>query len=94
MSHISHTATFSPADPPTRILEDLACPGCGHQDPTDAHRPISENRMRIFCDCCGAFITIVLSDEQARAINRLAVAGDRASRIDPQVATPSGTLAR
>jgi hypothetical protein len=26
------------------------------------------NRMRIFCDCCGAFVTILLNDEQVEAI--------------------------
>jgi len=67
---ISHTAKFSPADTLPRILEDLACPACGHQDRRDAPRSITGNKMRIFCDCCGAFITITLSDEQARALRR------------------------
>ena len=70
MSDISYTATFSPDDSLARILEDLACPVCGQQDPGDAHRSITSNKMRIFCDRCGAFITVSFSDEQARALHR------------------------
>jgi transcription elongation factor Elf1 len=61
-------ATFSAADPPSRIREDLACPACGHQDLDVPDDQIAENALRFFCDCCGAFITIELSDEQAAAI--------------------------
>jgi hypothetical protein len=77
LTHVSHTATFTPADMPARILEDLACPACGYHDPRHADRPISNNQIRIFCDSCGVFITIALSDEQARAIHRASVEGDR-----------------
>jgi len=67
---ISHTATFGAADMLPRILEDLACPACGYRDPDDAYNWITDNKLRIFCDCCGAFVTIWLSDEQANAIHR------------------------
>jgi hypothetical protein len=67
---ISHNATFSPDDPLPTILADLACPECGNPDPGDAHGRITDNRVRFFCDCCGAFITVVLTDEQARAMHR------------------------
>jgi hypothetical protein len=67
---ISYGAKFNPADAPARILKDLACPVCGHQDPGNAHRSIADNKLRIFCDHCGAFITISLSHEQARALHR------------------------
>ena len=70
MSYVSHTATFSPTDPLSRMLEDLDCPVCGHHDPGGAHRWITDNKVRIFCDCCGSFITISMSDEQARAIHQ------------------------
>jgi len=85
MSHVSRTATFNPGDAPGRILEDLACPACGHDDPGHAQRPIGDNKMRIFCDCCGAFITIALSDEQAQAIHRLSITVDEvlATRHEP-----------
>jgi hypothetical protein len=68
---ISHTANFRPTDTLPTILEDLACPACGYQDPGEAHHRITHNMIHIFCDCCGAFTTILLSDEQARAIQRL-----------------------
>lgn len=70
MRDISHTAKFSPADTYSRILEDLACPSCGHQDPGVARSPITHNKIRVFCDSCGAFITISINDEQASAIHR------------------------
>jgi hypothetical protein len=67
-------ATFSSTDPLTLILEDLACPACGHQDSADAYKRVAENKVRVFCDNCGAFVTILLSDEQAAAIRlRLSV---------------------
>jgi uncharacterized Zn finger protein len=68
LPQLFHTATFSPVDPLPRIIEDLACPACGHHD-SDVRNWISDNTIRVFCDCCGAFVTIVLSDEQARAIH-------------------------
>jgi len=70
LSRIWHTATFSPDDSPARIREELVCPACGHHDPGDAHLRITDNSVRIFCSSCGAFVTIMLSDEQARAIRR------------------------
>lgn len=70
MPHISHTAKFSPDDRPLRIVDDLACPICGHLDPGEAHNWITNNEMRIFCEGCGAFVTVLLSAEQAHAIQR------------------------
>lgn len=68
MTAISHTANFSTADALPRILADLACPACGYPYPPDEQRPMTDNRLRIFCDGCGAFITISLSDEQAQTL--------------------------
>lgn len=70
MSRISHTATFGADASPDRIRDQLACPACGHRDLGDAHLRMTDNTVRIFCSGCGAFITIALSDEQARAIRR------------------------
>lgn len=72
MSEITYIAKFSPSDAPAQILADLCCPACGHRDPGDPHVRVSSNRVRIFCDCCGAFATVVLSDEQANAVHRCA----------------------
>jgi transcription elongation factor Elf1 len=66
--HISRTAQFSPGDTAERIREDLACPACGHQDLGDAHPRVTSNELRIFCEGCGAFITISMNDEQVRTI--------------------------
>lgn len=71
MPEISRTAQFSPSDPLPHILEDLACPACGHQQPGARYRSVVDKKMRIFCDRCGAFITISLSDEQARVLREL-----------------------
>ena len=68
MSRVFHVATFSPGDSPARIREDLMCPACGHHDPGEAHLRISDNTLRIFCNGCGAFVTITLSVEQTEAI--------------------------
>jgi transcription elongation factor Elf1 len=68
LPHISRTASFSPSDATDRILEDLACPACGHQDLANAHHRLASNQLRIFCEGCGAFITISMSDEQATTI--------------------------
>ena len=46
------------------------CPACGHEELGDAHLRITDNSLRIFCNGCGAFITITLNDEQAGAIRR------------------------
>jgi transcription elongation factor Elf1 len=70
LSRICHAATFAPDDSPARIREELVCPACGHQDPGDAHLRVTDNSVRIFCGACGAFITITMSDEQARAMRR------------------------
>ena len=70
MPQISYTATFNPDDSLDRILDDLACPICRHKDPGATHRWISENQMRIFCEGCGAFVTVLVSREQATAIHR------------------------
>jgi hypothetical protein len=35
---------------------------------------VTGDRVRIFCDCCGAFTTIIFSDEQAAAMRREHVA--------------------
>lgn len=70
MSRVWHTATFDADAGPDRIREEFVCPACGHADPGEAHLRISDNTMRIFCSACGAFITISLSDEQARAVRR------------------------
>jgi transcription elongation factor Elf1 len=68
--HITRIARFNPGDTTDRILEDLACPACGYQDLGDAHRRVTSNELRIFCEGCGAFITISMNDEQVRTIYR------------------------
>jgi hypothetical protein len=71
MSQIFHTATFKADDSPARIREELVCPACGHGDPGDTHlRMTDDNSLRIFCTGCGAFITVLLNDEQAQAVRR------------------------
>jgi transcription elongation factor Elf1 len=81
VSRISRTATFSPDDTTDRILEDLACPACGHQDLGSAHNRLATNELRIFCDGCGAFITISMSDEQATTIQRWATTRTNSARL-------------
>jgi hypothetical protein len=71
----TYTARFSPTDAPARIRADLACPACGYQDPEVLHSQIVDREIHVFCDCCGAFVTIVLTDEQARALQRLSETG-------------------
>jgi transcription elongation factor Elf1 len=73
MSQVMYIAKFSPDDPQSRILEDLACPACGRQDLGDAPTRIAQNEMRLFCEDCGAFVTVVMSDEQVQAVQRLSV---------------------
>jgi hypothetical protein len=70
----THTATFRATDGPSRMLADLACPACGHVEARELPDRIAMNRMRIFCDCCGAFVTILLTDEQVQAIRGGSVA--------------------
>lgn len=85
MSQISHTATFSPVDPLPRILQDLACPACGHQG-AEPPNWISDNTLGVFCDCCGAFVSIAVSDGQAGVIRgwsaTLSTTGDPARRLE------------
>jgi hypothetical protein len=50
------------------MLADLACPACGHVEARELPDRIAMNRMRIFCDCCGACVTILLTDEQVEVI--------------------------
>jgi cytochrome c-type biogenesis protein CcmH/NrfF len=71
VSQVMHIAKFSPDDPDARILEELACPACGRQDLGDAHTRITQNQMRLFCEDCASFVTIVMSDEQVQAVHRL-----------------------
>jgi hypothetical protein len=68
MTVITRNAAFGPADAAERILAELACPACGYRDPDDTYRLTPGNRVRFFCDGCGAFVTIVLSDAQAEAV--------------------------
>jgi hypothetical protein len=74
VSEVIRTASFGPSDSRDRILEDLACPTCGHREPASTLPSITEDRIRMFCDCCGTFTTIVLSDEQAVTVRRQYVA--------------------
>ena len=72
MRELSRSATFSPSDGLPRILQDLGCPACGHEDPTLVQRSIIDNKVHIFCDSrrCGAFVMILLDDEQSDTIRR------------------------
>lgn len=71
LPEIVNIANFDPADPPSRILEALACPACRRQEPELADR-VTGTEVRIFCDSCGAFVSFSLSDEQADAVRRMA----------------------
>jgi hypothetical protein len=68
MTVITHVASFGRTDTAERMLAEIACPACGYRDPDDTYRPTPGNRVRFFCDGCGAFVTIVLSDAQAEAL--------------------------
>lgn len=70
MTFISHTATFKATGSPEQMLMDLNCPQCGHHDPTDAPSRIIDGKLRIFCDCCAAFVTIALTPEQEDHLRR------------------------
>lgn len=70
MPAMTRAATFRPTDTLSQILDDLACPGCGYRDPGNAYAHITDNKLRVFCDGCGAFITITLSTEQVAVIRR------------------------
>jgi hypothetical protein len=67
---ITRVAEFGPTDTAERIRAAIACPACGYSDPADTYRVTSGNRVRFFCDGCGAFVTILLSDRQAEIIRR------------------------
>ena len=83
----SHTAQFGPGEPVARMLDDMACPDCGYLEPAETYRLTPGNRVRYFCDGCGAFVTIELSDAQADAVQRFsstpAVLPSRASGAKP-----------
>jgi hypothetical protein len=70
LTEITRTAEFAPADATPWILRDIACPACGYRDPAGPERLSPGNRVRFFCDGCGAFVTILLSDAQAAAVRR------------------------
>jgi hypothetical protein len=70
MTVIKRTATFGPSDTAERILAEIACPACGYRDAPDASRLTPGNRVRFFCDGCGAFVTILLSNAQAEIVRR------------------------
>jgi hypothetical protein len=67
---ITHNARFGPDDPVAQILDDLICPACGNRHPGDAFPSITSDTVRMFCDCCGAFVTISLTEAQAAALRR------------------------
>ena len=70
MAVITRSASFGPTDTDERILAEIACPACGYRDPADTYRVTPGNRVRFFCDGCGAFVTILLSDAQAEVVRR------------------------
>ena len=76
MTVITRNAAFGPADAAERFLAELACPACGYRDPDDTYRMTPGQRIRFFCDGCGAFVTIVLSDAQAEAVRHWTPAAD------------------
>ncbi len=67
---ITRIAELGPTDTAERIRAAIACPACGYSDPDDAYRVTPANRVRFFCDGCGAFVTILLSDSQAEILRR------------------------
>ena len=75
MTVITHVARFGPADAVDRIRDDIACPGCGYRDPAETYRLTLGNKVRFFCDGCGAFVTILLSDAQAEVVRGWSSAG-------------------
>jgi hypothetical protein len=89
MPEIASTAHFSPADPLPRMLEDLACPSCGHQDPGCVRSQMRDYKLRIFCECCGAFVSISLTSEQADALTSRVLESSTASpHRDPRDSPP------
>lgn len=83
MPELTHTAHFAAADALDRMLEEIACPACGYRDPADSYRVSRENRVRFFCDGCGAFVTILLSDAQAEAVRHWASLAASEASGDP-----------
>ncbi len=75
MAQLTHTARFGAADALERMLDDIACPACGYLDPADTYRLTPGNKVRFFCDGCGAFVTILLDDAQAEAVRHWSSAG-------------------
>jgi hypothetical protein len=75
MSTLARTATFTAGDDRSHIAQELACPSCGYVDAAPAYRPTRDNRLHVFCDGCGAFITFTLSAEQAEALRDLTPLG-------------------
>ncbi len=71
MLTITRTARFTPGADRAHIAEELACPSCGFADDAVTYRPTRENRLRVFCDGCGAFVVFTLSAEQAEAVRAL-----------------------
>ncbi len=71
MSEITRTARFRPADAIGQILEEMACPRCGYLDLAVTPRLALGNRVRFFCDGCGAFVTLMLNDAQVEAVAHL-----------------------
>lgn len=76
MAQLMHTAEFDAAGGPEGMLAELACPACGYRDAAEAHRVRPGNRVRFFCDCCGAFVTIELSDAQASVVREWCSSGE------------------
>lgn len=74
MPEVTHTATFRAADTFSRILEDMICPVCGYRDPADTYRLAPGNKVRFFCDGCGALVTVLLSAEQADVVQHRSIA--------------------
>jgi hypothetical protein len=64
MANLTHTVILRPGGSVAEMLEELICPACGHSDPGNALPSISGDRARMFCDCCGTFVTIVFTGAQ------------------------------
>jgi len=80
MPTLTRTPSFTAGDDRSHIAAELACPSCGHVDAVPDYRPTRDNRLHVFCEGCGAFITFSLSPEQARALGALRREAPRSSR--------------
>jgi hypothetical protein len=60
------------------MLDDIACPACGHLDSADTYRLTPGNQVRFFCDGCGAFVTVLLDEAQADAVRHWSSVGSSA----------------